>query len=468
MPIDKDALQEILDDLNEWHKKIIRKNASQNEDLVEERKNNIIRSYNALVEFCKPIFAGNNNDDKKLVKDALVSARNFIVDDLNTLNADIEVPRDLTKKIQITNSDDNNKKNNDKNNEPSNNDQKPNTSGVKNNDHKKNDTNKGDDKNNKTDKTNIKHDSDIKHDPETSHSSKNKKSDKERKAITMEEIIKFTGHLSKIITTTYKGDPNGLSAFISAIELANSIATEQQQSILVKYIKTKLEGRALEAIPAEANTADLVMAALKNKIKTETSKVVMGRLLALRAERNALPKFQMEAENLADQLRRAFISEGMTTQLAEKMTVDKTVEMCRLSAKTSLVKSVLASSSFTEPKEVLAKLITESSTESNESQVLYYRNNNHNGYRGRGQQNNYRNNRQNYRQNNFQRAYNNQRGRNPNNFYRGNRNRRYNHNHNNNNNNNRQNNPRVRIINEENGQAPVPQRGQSVAEVENQ
>lgn len=67
------------------------------------------------------------------------------------------------------------------------------------------------------------------------------------------------------------------------------------------------------------------------------------------------------------------------------MTINKTVEMCRASAKTQLVKSVLASTKFDEPKEVLAKYIVEvtgENKEAKEAQVLKY-----NSYTNRGRGN---------------------------------------------------------------------------------
>lgn len=224
----------------------------------------------------------------------------------------------------------------------------------------------------------------------------------------MEEIKKYMSNLSKIIISRYDGESKGLAAFVAVIQLAETITTDAQQEISVQYIRTKLEGKALEAIPADASTAREIITALKHKIKPETSKVVLGRFLALRTERNALPKFQKEAEELANQLRRAYTSEGMTERLAETTTIDKTVEMCRLSAKSSLVKSILASTHFYDPKEVLAKLVTETTTESTEAQVMYFdRNNgaNRRNFRGNG---NYRGNGQNgnrngYRNQNFNR-----------------------------------------------------------------
>lgn len=245
------------------------------------------------------------------------------------------------------------------------------------------------------------------------------------------EKFKYINNISKIICNNYRGDSNGLNAFLTAIDLANDITEPEQQPILVKYIKTKLEGIALEAIPENVLTANNIVDALRSKIKTENSKVVLGRYMALRAERSSLTKFQTDAEELSDQLRRAYISEGMTQQLAEKMTIDKTVDMCRLSAKTNLVKSVLASSDFKNPKDVLAKLITESTAENSENSILYYRSNTYRGNMQRGNSNrgfrgNFRGNFNGYRNNNYTN--------NRNSSYGGNR---YNRNFNNNFNNNR-------------------------------
>lgn len=300
----------------------------------------------------------------------------------------------------------------------------------------------------------------------------NKQIDNNKKAtMTSAETFAYLGSISKIITSTYKGDPNGLNAFISALELANASTAENQRANLIKFIKTKLEGKALEALPTNIQTVEEIIDALKRKIKPETSKVVLGRFLALRTERNAMTKFQMQAEELADQLRRAYISEGMNNELAEKTTIDKTVEMCRLSAKTNLVKSILASTTFNDPKEVMAKLITESNVENNEAQILYYRGNNNQ----RGKYNNFRGNtngqfRGNWRgRNNGQYNNNGNRGRNFKTNYRG-RGRGNQNNHNNHNNNgysqnrNRdgQNSSRyVRMIEEENERAPSTQRGQN-------
>lgn len=169
----------------------------------------------------------------------------------------------------------------------------------------------------------------------------------------------------------------------------------------------------------------------------------------------------------------------MSNDLAEKTTIEKTVDMCRLSTKSNLVKSVLASTQFNDPKEVLAKLITESNMENNEAQIMYYRsghNNRYNTHRNNSFRGNWRGRpfRQNYSSNNYGSNNNNNnhndnnrnRGRNFNSNFRG-RGRSNNYrNQNNRNHDHRENERYIRVIEEENDHAPSPQRGQNTVQMQ--
>lgn len=280
--------------------------------------------------------------------------------------------------------------------------------------------------------------------------------------------FEYLANVGRVIRNNYDGDPGALDAFIAAIEMASAASPANLQQTLVKCIRTKLTGKALEAVPAETQNANEVIRLLKDKIKTENTKVVMGRFLALKADRSSMKKFSDEAEELADKLRKAYICDGIPTDLAKKMTIEKTIEMCRLSAKTPLVKSVLASTHFEEPRDVVAKFITESSAEKTEAQILSFgkntnvRNNQNN--RGRG---GHRNNNRGYF--NRHNGYNNRgnfQGRGRGNF-RGNfRGRRNFNNGNYNNGHNNYGNRNIRMITQsENGQAPTQERGNQQTQV---
>lgn len=232
--------------------------------------------------------------------------------------------------------------------------------------------------------------------------------------IIMTTQIDFIKLAAATLTQCYEGDPMKLESFINSINLLEPLATSQElKDTLFNFIKTKLSGKALETLPSTTNTVQQIVVALRNKIKPESSKVIEGRLAALKADRQALQSFSKTAEELADSLRRSLVMEGMTQEKATEITVEKTVKMCRASARSDLVKSVLASSKFIDPKEVISTFIVETGQEAEERQILAYRsyrsqnnnyNNNTNTYRNKkftsNNQNNNWNNRNNYRPNN--------------------------------------------------------------------
>lgn len=223
--------------------------------------------------------------------------------------------------------------------------------------------------------------------------------------------VEFLRIAAQTLNRNYNGDPLGLEAFLSSIDLLSELATtDALRVLLLKFVKAKLEGRALESIPTEANTIEIIRASLRAKIKPDSSKVITGRMLALRAERSKMVDFTKQAEELSEALQRSLIIEGISQEKAREMTVEKAVELCRNTTRSDLVKSVLASSKFDSPTEVFAKFVVETSTDSQERQVLAYRqqrnaNNTRGQYNrargGRGNRNfhntgNYQNNNGNY------------------------------------------------------------------------
>lgn len=144
----------------------------------------------------------------------------------------------------------------------------------------------------------------------------------------------YLTNLKSILNKTYDREPSGLSAFIEA--MAAELSQPAQIATLIRFIKTKCEKTAKEAInelETEPNTVAHIVAALQKKIKVENSKVVLGRLLALKADKTSVQNFQEKGEELAEKLRLAYISDGIPATVAKEMVIDKTVEMCRSSAK---------------------------------------------------------------------------------------------------------------------------------------
>lgn len=206
----------------------------------------------------------------------------------------------------------------------------------------------------------------------------------------MESPVEFIKVASSLIKS-YSGEPTQLASFISNVELVKSLCKNTLFPTLFLFAKGRLEGKALTYIPAEVNDIDSLINILKTHIKLDNSKVIEARLAAINFDNKNLTSFAKEVEAIADSLSATFISEGIPVNKANEMTISKVVETCRKSARNDLVKSVLASSQFSTPKEVVSKFVTEVADQNKDRQFLVYQK----SFRGqpRGHFNHYRGNR---------------------------------------------------------------------------
>ncbi|XP_067622180.1 uncharacterized protein [Eurosta solidaginis] len=258
---------------------------------------------------------------------------------------------------------------------------------------------------------------------------------------TIEEKKSFISTCASIMRDNYSGDPLALGSFINKVELMEVFSTENLTPTFIAFLKSKLEGKAREALPTHIESVSQIKEALCNEIRPDNSKVVAGKIAALRVTNNNFSEFSKQVEELSDSLERCLIIEGMTKAKAHEMAVEQTISVCRLNSRSDMVKSILASTTFKDSKDVVAKMIIERDQEVKERQVLAFRSRpiRYNNFRGnyRGNSNFRYNNNSNFRfNNNANRQHNNTNFRN-NNYNRGN-NRNYNRgnsnsNHNNNN-----------------------------------
>ncbi|XP_036346062.1 uncharacterized protein DDB_G0287625-like [Rhagoletis pomonella] len=164
-----------------------------------------------------------------------------------------------------------------------------------------------------------------------------------------------------------------INNFHDKISLIEDLAEENLTSTLIAFLKSKLEEKAREALPTQILSVNDIKIALRGRIKPDNSKVVAGKISALHVNNNNYTDFAERVEELADSLERSLIIKGMTQRKAHEMAVEQTVNVCRLNAKSDLVKSILSSTTFSDSKDVVAKLIVEQNNEVKERQVLAFR-----------------------------------------------------------------------------------------------
>lgn len=219
--------------------------------------------------------------------------------------------------------------------------------------------------------------------------------------------IEYYNLCSRTLTATYEGDPLGLTPFIRSIELLESLDGDKtHQTVLRDFVLTKLKGVASEC-QTENPTIKQIIDTLKLKIKPENSKIISGKMMAIKADRTNLTDYTRQTEMLAEQFKRSLILEGIPTEQANKITIEKTIDLCKANTNSTVVKSVLLAKKFDDAKEVIAEFVIGSRSENGDQQILSYRaNRNYTNTNYRGRRNFYRGNYGNngYNNNNFNNA----------------------------------------------------------------
>lgn len=176
--------------------------------------------------------------------------------------------------------------------------------------------------------------------------------------VNMASNMEFISLCAKQISKNFDGNYTSLQAFINSIKFLQQLATtDELRNLLKSFILTKLDQRALEKIPSEPASIDIIISGLTTKIKPDSSKIIEGRMVALTADQKNMRDFQKQAEKLAEEYQRALVIEGLPLSLAEEKTIEKTVELCRKNTKSAEVKAVLSSTAHSSPAAVVAKMI---------------------------------------------------------------------------------------------------------------
>ncbi|XP_031639964.1 GATA zinc finger domain-containing protein 4-like [Contarinia nasturtii] len=267
------------------------------------------------------------------------------------------------------------------------------------------------------------------------HNQENTRNTENRMSASRKEFLR----LAASMLNKYDGDPLQLNSFIDSVELLKEMVEDADKDVFTKLVKSRLEGTAREVVDDNPENVDEIINDLKANIKADSSKVIEGRMLALRTDKTNLSKFSERAEELAEDYRRSLQLEGFSKAKAKELSIEKTVELCRKNARNDTVKAVIAATKFESPKEVISKMIVEINNLKQDRTSTSNNNNNDRGNRNNGNNNSYNNgNNNNFRNNNDRGNRNNNNNNNNNRNNNGNRGGNYN--------NNRRNEHTIRLI----------------------
>ena len=170
------------------------------------------------------------------------------------------------------------------------------------------------------------------------------------------EYLKLANNILK----SYNGKPEGLASFLNCLDLLKTITPPELTSLALSFIKTRLEGRALDSIPQSYVSIDELKVALTNNIKPISSKLLESRLSATSSSKKTLQEFIGAIENAASLLKQSLVTEGCSSKKAEELVTARVLEICRSSTQSEFLKTVLASSTFNNYQDVINKYCLES------------------------------------------------------------------------------------------------------------
>lgn len=176
----------------------------------------------------------------------------------------------------------------------------------------------------------------------------------ENTTMTSKDKFTFIKELSQTIPQNFSGNARALRAFLDKARMVhNAIDDAGQKDIFKDFLLTKLEG-GVRNLVKDTDSVDNILKILQKEIKVDSSKVIEGRMLTLNLNKLTCAEYSAQAERLAEELEESLTLEGISLEKAREMAVDKTVDMCRQSARSELVKSVLAALKFENPKEAIS------------------------------------------------------------------------------------------------------------------
>lgn len=197
------------------------------------------------------------------------------------------------------------------------------------------------------------------------------------------------------IVQVYDGNQAGLGSFIDSVMLfVDTVNTEFETATaaqkaagtatLIRFIKTRLTGKARDAVGDNAQNIDDIINKLKTRCGTITSPDVFISKMNATKQVGDITKFTNEIENLALLLERAYINENIPVDVATTMATKQGVKALCSGVRNNETKLLLKAGQFTTLSSAIEKALENETTSSNHTAQIMYTAKRGQGYRGRG------------------------------------------------------------------------------------
>ena len=160
----------------------------------------------------------------------------------------------------------------------------------------------------------------------------------------------------------YDGASVGLEAFVDSVNLLAELIPPAHIATAIKFIKTRLSGKARFALPAEPLTIGEIIDAVSRTCKSkETPEIVLAKLKTT-SNKGDQQKFCDEVETLSQKLATVYVSDQIPLAVASKMATKAGVDALINGVQNSALKIILRAGSFSTVNDAIQKIIENSDT----------------------------------------------------------------------------------------------------------
>lgn len=173
------------------------------------------------------------------------------------------------------------------------------------------------------------------------------------------------------IIQPYDGSADNLNAFVDATNLLKELTPENHHQMLVKFLKTRITGKARIGLPANLNTVDEVVADIKRRCEERTSPDhVLAKLKQIKHTGDNIT-FCNEVETLTNKLKGIYLEKQIPENVAQEMATKAGVETIIDKTTNLETKIILKAGSFGTITEAIQKL-NENCFGSNTTQIMRF------------------------------------------------------------------------------------------------
>lgn len=166
----------------------------------------------------------------------------------------------------------------------------------------------------------------------------------------------FDVRTATAVVQQYDGDSDGLQTFIDSAKLLQDMIPDEQQPMLVKFIKTRLTGKARSGLPENVNTLLALIDNVKQRCEDKTSSEQILAKLKTTKQKDNLDSFCDQIEILSNKLKNIYIRQQVPETVANTMVKKATVDALINGVSNNETKLILKAGSFDGIKDAIQRV----------------------------------------------------------------------------------------------------------------